>query len=572
MAFLFSQKTLEPFSRGPQTNVSFLAEISQRSTWDVETEKEACAQSTGKTEHQRMEEENIDHQVEVLRHLRGKTETKEKLSNKALTCQTPLSGRVPLLDNLKQGDFPPLGLQCLKGVKDTELHCLEKTAGSGRRIAKPLLLVQKGKEIGWLGRARRSESLSSGRLKFNIPIDIPRVLYCETILIRQGNGGTRSYRPHLNGSPSWPPGWVVFEEAFKEVTATASEAGQTSSDHKLRHSYMETKQKEYGEASLLAGNEWDSQMEKKQHEFLSGRPEQEERKGICWNQDKAKGQEWNMKMEEQDPANLAVEKRLEEIGTSHHVLQAGSIGEFSQRKPGDSVKQEPREGLLQQWEVQWQEFLKTVEFPLSRWAIPQLPEKPSPWEDTKAFLASFEQVAEACQWPREEWVTQLLPALRGEAEQTFSSLDAQDRKDYGKMPLREAVGSIFGGRPVPSENDQMQLSIDVKEEEEGDASLLEEDHLNEEAARETLSERAESEELKENFWNPDVPENQEENLTENRMDESFPCQDEGFHEFTMQPAKQADKIRNQYLDTGSHTVNTSLENLWGKSQHDCLAH
>ncbi|XP_048345122.1 zinc finger protein 391-like isoform X2 [Sphaerodactylus townsendi] len=87
---------------------------------------------------------------------------------------------------------------------------------------------------------------------------------------------------------------VVFEEAFKEVTATASEAGQTSSDHKLRHSYMETKQKEYGEASLLAGNEWDSQMEKKQHEFLSGRPEQEERKGICWNQDKAKGQEWNV--------------------------------------------------------------------------------------------------------------------------------------------------------------------------------------------------------------------------------------------------------------------------------------
>ncbi|XP_048347300.1 zinc finger and SCAN domain-containing protein 12-like [Sphaerodactylus townsendi] len=396
-----------------------------------------------------------------------------------------------------------------------------------------------------------------------------------------------------------------------------------------------------------------------------------------------------MKMEEQDPANLAVEKRLEEIGTSHHVLQAGSIGEFSQRKPGDSVKQEPREGLLQQWEVQWQEFLKTVEFPLSRWAIPQLPEKPSPWEDTKAFLASFEQVAEACQWPREEWVTQLLPALRGEAEQTFSSLDAQDRKDYGKVkaailqgdtinrekirlhfrcfcyqeaegprgalsrlqelcrqwlkverhskeqilellileqfltvlppeilswvkrcnpetcsqavtlaeefllrqreterqekevPLEEAVGSIFEAGRVPSENDQMQLSIDVKEEEEGDASLLEEDHLNEEAARETLSERAESEELKENFWNPDVPENQEENLTENRMDESFPCQDEGFHEFTMQPAKQADKIRNQYLDVNwglppeetldqNQGLCSESETLWkGEKRYKC---
>uniref|UniRef100_A0ACB8EG21 Uncharacterized protein n=1 Tax=Sphaerodactylus townsendi TaxID=933632 RepID=A0ACB8EG21_9SAUR len=71
------------------------------------------------------------------------------------------------------------------------------------------------------------------------------------------------------------------------------------------------------------------------------------------------------------------------------------------------------------------------------------------------------------------------------------------------MPLEEAVGSIFEAGRVPSENDQMQLSIDVKEEEEGDASLLEEGHLNEEATRQTLSERAESEELKENFWNPD---------------------------------------------------------------------
>ncbi|XP_077186658.1 uncharacterized protein LOC143834030 isoform X2 [Paroedura picta] len=58
---------------------------------------------------------------------------------------------------------------------------------------------------------------------------------------------------------------------------------------------------------------------------------------------------------------------------------------------------------------------------------------PGPWEDAKAFLASFEQVAQACQWPREEWVAQLLPALSGEAQEAFGSLETKDREDYGKV-------------------------------------------------------------------------------------------------------------------------------------------
>ncbi|XP_054834003.1 zinc finger protein 397-like [Eublepharis macularius] len=139
-----------------------------------------------------------------------------------------------------------------------------------------------------------------------------------------------------------------------------------------------------------------------------------------------------MKMEEQDPTSPAVGQRSEGIGTPPHILQTGSIGEFSQRRLGDHVKQEPREGLLQQWEVQWQDFLKTMESPHATWAI-SLPEKLTPWNDAQAFLASFEQVAIACQWPRDKWVTQLLPALSGEVEQAFFSLDAQDREDYGKV-------------------------------------------------------------------------------------------------------------------------------------------
>ena len=38
-------------------------------------------------------------------------------------------------------------------------------------------------------------------------------------------------------------------------------------------------------------------------------------------------------------------------------------------------------------------------------------------DDAQAFLEAFEVAAEACHWPREEWVVRLLPLLSGEAQQ-----------------------------------------------------------------------------------------------------------------------------------------------------------
>ncbi|XP_048347310.1 zinc finger and SCAN domain-containing protein 30-like [Sphaerodactylus townsendi] len=78
-----------------------------------------------------------------------------------------------------------------------------------------------------------------------------------------------------------------------------------------------------------------------------------------------------------------------------------------------------------------------------RWAVPQLPEKSTPWDDAKAFLASFEQVAEACQWPQEEWVTRLRPALSGEVELAFFSLEARDRENYGKVKAAVLQGDAI---------------------------------------------------------------------------------------------------------------------------------
>ncbi|XP_032998221.1 zinc finger and SCAN domain-containing protein 31-like [Lacerta agilis] len=147
-------------------------------------------------------------------------------------------------------------------------------------------------------------------------------------------------------------------------------------------------------------------------------------------------------MEEQ--ASRRQKAVLPSVRKAPDVLQAVIIGEDLQRPPGVQIKEEPSEGQLQRWETQWQDFLKRVEASQLGWAIPPLLEEPTPWDDAKAFFASFEQVAQACRWSKEEWVARLLPALRGEAEQAFSKLEAGDREDYGKVKAailqRDAIG------------------------------------------------------------------------------------------------------------------------------------
>ncbi|XP_060094643.1 zinc finger and SCAN domain-containing protein 12-like [Heteronotia binoei] len=135
-------------------------------------------------------------------------------------------------------------------------------------------------------------------------------------------------------------------------------------------------------------------------------------------------------MEERCSTGFTPVEKLQRTGQAPHILPDGSI---LQRLPVREVKQEPCEGQLQHWETQLQEFLKTVEAPQSGWRGSPLPKEPTPWDDAQAFLASFEQVAKACQWPKDKWVARLLPALSGEAEQAFKRLEARDREDYGKV-------------------------------------------------------------------------------------------------------------------------------------------
>ncbi|XP_070795161.1 zinc finger and SCAN domain-containing protein 31-like [Pituophis catenifer annectens] len=124
----------------------------------------------------------------------------------------------------------------------------------------------------------------------------------------------------------------------------------------------------------------------------------------------------------------------EEVGSPLlRSVPSGFTGHHLPRTRSFWVKEEAREGATRCWEAQLQMFLKKIESPFSTWRSAPLAEVPTPWDNAKAFLDSFEQVAKACQWPREEWVARLLPALRGETQQVFDGMVAKDRIDYGKV-------------------------------------------------------------------------------------------------------------------------------------------
>nr|XP_060616151.1 zinc finger protein 397-like isoform X2 [Anolis sagrei ordinatus] len=140
-------------------------------------------------------------------------------------------------------------------------------------------------------------------------------------------------------------------------------------------------------------------------------------------------------MEEPYPASLQLEQGTPREGGKAGIrVQSEYVTEGSTWKTLEEGKDFLGQRMQQHWETQWQEFLKTFQSPSSAWgSLP--PTEEMPWDEAKAFLASFEQVAKACRWPKEEWVARLLPALSGEAEQAFQSLEAGDREDYGKVKV-----------------------------------------------------------------------------------------------------------------------------------------
>ncbi|XP_043357612.1 uncharacterized protein LOC119847436 [Dermochelys coriacea] len=118
--------------------------------------------------------------------------------------------------------------------------------------------------------------------------------------------------------------------------------------------------------------------------------------------------------------------------------------------PRWQLRTEQWDRMSQYWKDQFQEELQSLRTPAEvvPTSVPASKNPPllelTPEEDIEAYLASFEQVAEACQWPRGEWVTRLVPALSGKAWQAVSSLDARDAGDYRKVKAAVLRGCNVG--------------------------------------------------------------------------------------------------------------------------------
>ncbi|XP_066487131.1 zinc finger protein 436-like [Tiliqua scincoides] len=125
------------------------------------------------------------------------------------------------------------------------------------------------------------------------------------------------------------------------------------------------------------------------------------------------------------------------VGKSPLAIHTGAISEFLRWATPQQGRVERQEGVPLHGEAHWQEILKTVQSSHSGWAGSQLPELP-PWDD----LTTFERVADACQWPRVEGMTRLVPNSSGEAQQAFSSLEVRDRGDYRKVKPAILRGDI----------------------------------------------------------------------------------------------------------------------------------
>ncbi|XP_062977860.1 zinc finger protein 232-like [Elgaria multicarinata webbii] len=137
-------------------------------------------------------------------------------------------------------------------------------------------------------------------------------------------------------------------------------------------------------------------------------------------------------MKGRKPAGPELEEGPGSAGEASSTVQQEYATERSGWDASQEGKGETTWGMQERWEAQWQEFLRTLQ-PLHTMQGRQAMSEMAPWEDAKAFLASFEQVAKACRWPRGEWAARLLPALSEETEEAFQSLEARDQEDYGKV-------------------------------------------------------------------------------------------------------------------------------------------
>uniref|UniRef100_A0ACB8EFP5 Uncharacterized protein n=1 Tax=Sphaerodactylus townsendi TaxID=933632 RepID=A0ACB8EFP5_9SAUR len=133
--------------------------------------------------------------------------------------------------------------------------------------------------------------------------------------------------------------------------------------------------------------------------------------------------EARMKTETQGPADSESRK---DAGKASCIIRSERLKESWEEATPKNVKRESEAGLLDRWEAQWQQFLKTVRSPQSRQGdapLPGLaPRSDSPGEGTSNTRPLS---------PGEE--TELLSGINGETQHPVNNLLVKDQVDCWKV-------------------------------------------------------------------------------------------------------------------------------------------
>nr|XP_034963774.1 uncharacterized protein LOC118081380 isoform X2 [Zootoca vivipara] len=166
-------------------------------------------------------------------------------------------------------------------------------------------------------------------------------------------------------------------------------------------------------------------------------------------------------MEEQGPRRPIRRESLESKGKRSPVVQVGTIRDLLPQEDLHQIKQEPEEGQPQEhWDAQWQDFLKTMQPPRSRWETPQTPSPPHSGDGV--LLASFKGAAYDSRWPSER---------AGETDQTLLP-DPEGLLGKESWPVEDVVIKSQKSEQDPLDIENIHLSAKAEGESEEEASFL----------------------------------------------------------------------------------------------------
>uniref|UniRef100_A0A3Q1F2Z4 Gypsy retrotransposon integrase-like protein 1 n=2 Tax=Acanthochromis polyacanthus TaxID=80966 RepID=A0A3Q1F2Z4_9TELE len=82
-------------------------------------------------------------------------------------------------------------------------------------------------------------------------------------------------------------------------------------------------------------------------------------------------------------------------------------------------------------------------------------------EDIEHYLTTFERIATACQWPREEWALHLAPLLNGKAHAAYVAMDIDETMNY--VMVKKAILEKY---EISTETYRLRFRSTTREEEE----------------------------------------------------------------------------------------------------------